>query len=277
MMNSPDSEFSYNKENLAFFSSRGPTVDGRIKPDIVAPGHSLVSTRSHLTTSPKICDTSKPLNWHLISMEGTSMATPATAGSAALVRDYFINGHYPGSIPFEPSAALVKAVLINSAQSLTGILEYNGYPIPINAPFVNRYALQGFGRITLQNTLQFSDSEFTLFIGRQGDKSKDPKLKHGERHYYCLSVNTKRSLPFKATLVWTDFPSTPAASSHLVNNLDLVVRDSNETIRYGNSDSYYKYRDNKNNVMKRFGYNTHFRRWSKWKFQLMGKHQKEIM
>lgn len=34
-MNSPSSEETYNKENLAYFSSRGPTIDGRIKPDVV--------------------------------------------------------------------------------------------------------------------------------------------------------------------------------------------------------------------------------------------------
>jgi subtilisin family serine protease len=216
-----------------------------------------MSAKSYLTESPKICDTSKPMKEHLVNMAGTSMSTPAVAGAAALVRDYFINGYYPGSAPFEPSAALVKAVLINSARSLTGTVQIGEDIVDINTEYLNRYAFQGYGKVMLQNTLQFNDSTFNLFIGRQDDKSKDPELKDDQSHFYCFSVNNNRALPFKATLVWTDFPSSPAASSHLVNNLDLGVKDSKNNVRFGNTDSYSTYRDTKNNVIIRLLRNTH--------------------
>ncbi len=59
---------------LASFSSRGPTTDGRVKPDITAPGVSIYAADSGTACSD-------------ISMSGTSMATPHIAGVAALMLD----------------------------------------------------------------------------------------------------------------------------------------------------------------------------------------------
>jgi serine protease AprX len=60
--------------SLAYFSSRGPTADGRIKPDIAAPGVNIMAAKSNTTSS-------------YISYSGTSMATPFTAGTVALMLD----------------------------------------------------------------------------------------------------------------------------------------------------------------------------------------------
>jgi serine protease AprX len=59
----------------AVFSSRGPTADGRIKPDISAPGVRITSAQ-HGTTSG------------YVTFDGTSMATPFVAGVALLMRDH---------------------------------------------------------------------------------------------------------------------------------------------------------------------------------------------
>ena len=58
----------------------------------------------------------------LLSLQGTSMATPLTAGHASLIRQYFEEGYYPNGIKGDgrsltnPSATLIKAVLMNGAQ-----------------------------------------------------------------------------------------------------------------------------------------------------------------
>jgi subtilisin family serine protease len=61
-------------DGLASFSSRGPTTDDRIKPDITAPGVSINAARAGTSCSD-------------VGMSGTSMATPHIAGVAALMLD----------------------------------------------------------------------------------------------------------------------------------------------------------------------------------------------
>ncbi|MBS4539121.1 S8 family serine peptidase [Clostridium sp. D2Q-11] len=60
--------------NLTDFSSRGPTADGRIKPDISAPGYNIMAAKANSSSS-------------YVSYSGTSMATPFTAGTVALMLD----------------------------------------------------------------------------------------------------------------------------------------------------------------------------------------------
>jgi subtilisin family serine protease len=59
---------------VSYFSSRGPTGDGRIKPDLVAPGEKIRSTLMG------VADT-----YSLKEMDGTSMAAPHVSGAAALL------------------------------------------------------------------------------------------------------------------------------------------------------------------------------------------------
>ena len=72
---------------MASFSSCGFTEDGRIKPDLTLPGSSIVSANSDNNTGSQNCNTR--------SLSGTSMATPATAGFAALARQYYTEGFHP--------------------------------------------------------------------------------------------------------------------------------------------------------------------------------------
>lgn len=105
-----DYVMSDNSEDIAAFSGRGPTNDGRIKPDIVAPGTFIASTRSNMSNTS---------GWGIIDenylyMGGTSMSTPIVAGSAAIVREYYTKVENLSN----PSAALLKATLLNGAYNM---------------------------------------------------------------------------------------------------------------------------------------------------------------
>ncbi|HEX3130208.1 MAG TPA: S8 family serine peptidase, partial [Thermoanaerobaculia bacterium] len=134
--------------SMASFSSCGPTTDGRIKPDITVPGSSIVSANNDINVTTNNCGT--------ITMSGTSMATPGAAGLTALIRQYYTDGWYPtgGKVStngFTPSAALLKATLINSAINMTGTTA-----IPANC--------QGWGRVLLEDALFFTGQARKLWV-----------------------------------------------------------------------------------------------------------------
>jgi hypothetical protein len=190
--------------SMASFSSCGPTTDGRIKPDLTMPGSNIVSARNDASVTSNNCAT--------ITMSGTSMASPAAAGMAALVRQYYTDGNYPSGAPvaangFTPSAALVKATLLNSTQTMTGT---GTGPVPNNC--------QGWGRVLLDDTLFFTGQARTLIV------ADDPGFAQGaagQTRTFTVQVAAGQAL--RTTLAWTDFPSTPAASVNLNNDLDLQV------------------------------------------------------
>jgi hypothetical protein len=192
-------------EGMAGFSSCGPTDDNRIKPDLTIPGESVVSAANDGNVTTNNCGET--------TMSGTSMASPAAAGFGALARQYYTAGFYPSGTAtpgdaFAPTSALVKATLLNSAQNMTGV----ALPIPSNC--------QGWGRILLDNALFFPGDARRLWV--RDDTTGFPMGSSGETRSFGFTVNSG-SVPFKVSLVWTDFPSTPAATPHLNDDLDLEV------------------------------------------------------
>jgi subtilisin family serine protease len=185
---------------MAAFSSRGPTDDGRIKPDLVAPGTNILSTRSSVATEN---GWGTPPNAYYMYMGGTSMATPLAAGAATVVRDYLVDGE---GMP-NPSAALIKAILINSAVDINGYgfaVEEAGLPIPNNH--------EGWGRIDLTGAI--SATNRGLVDGQS--------LNTGVTHSYHFTATNSAS-PLKVSLVWSDYPGTPGSGAKLVNDLNLKL------------------------------------------------------
>ena len=90
---------------VASFSSRGPTSDYRIKPDVVAPGVNIVAARASGTSM------GKPVSQYYTMASGTSMATPHVAGAAALILDA-----HPSWSP-----GTIKMALANYAQNITKV------------------------------------------------------------------------------------------------------------------------------------------------------------
>jgi len=196
---------SGNSEAIAAFSSRGPCLDHRIKPDIVAPGTDIVSTKSSRAPLRNFWG-SYPGNPNYAYMGGTSMAAPLVAGCAALVREYYKTSRF-----HDPSAALVKATLINSARWLTGQDSKADYPLAPNFH-------QGFGCIYMPWAIPNpSEPELKLeFL----DIWKDPRLqlnRSGQRLRYKFSILGNKSLRF--CLTWTDLPARA-----LQNNLNLFIQ-----------------------------------------------------
>lgn len=193
----------YNPDNVAYFSSHGPSMDGRIKPTLMAPGYYVNSANGDTNINTFNCDEQR--------MNGTSMSCPTMAGLAALVRQYFTDGFYPSGAPnfndgFTPSAALIKAVLINGARNLSG--SYASGPIPSPG--------QGWGEVKADDSLAFFGGSHTLAVVDDA-----VGLTTGQSLTFTYSVDGNKR--FRVTLVWTDYPASPSAWMSLVNNLDLIV------------------------------------------------------
>ncbi|MGA0380557.1 MAG: S8 family serine peptidase, partial [Candidatus Poseidoniaceae archaeon] len=199
-------------------SSQGPTLDGRIKPDLVAPGEGICSARAEEAKNAvgSVCATGTHGNSRSMYMElsGTSQATAVAGGSAALAREYLrevagIN---------KPSASLIKATLVNGAEDL-------GTPdIPNNN--------EGWGQIDLENSLapSFSGTPLDMFH----DDSRE--LQAGFSLLYSFNIDASKGIDL--TLAWSDVEGSanaPQAEARLMNDLDLILLAPDGTTYTGNN------------------------------------------
>lgn len=210
---------------MASFSSIGPTHDGRMKPDVVAPGDWLVSAWIYGGYTDSLS------NYY--SWRGTSMATPTTAGSVAIIREYYrkIAGIPPENI----SSALLKATLINGCNTydIYDHPNYGGEKLNLSS----ENFISGWGRVDIKNSL-YPDSGNWLFYNEYAvDGTKGLKEGDLSRIYYVKVVDSTK--PLKVSLVWTDYAVNAPKNYNdptpdLINDLDLSVYliDTDKYITY---------------------------------------------
>ena len=188
-----------NIEDIASFSSRGPAADGRIKPDITAPGATIAGGVAG--SSAGNIDT-----FHRYG-SGTSFAAPQVAGAAALFTQFWKNR----SSGQNPSPALIKAALINSTVEMNGSLATTAIP----------NGNEGWGRLNMKMMLNTGFpiqyvNQTTEFLN-VGDNST------------ISGVVADPTKPVRVSLLWTDPPAV--ADPALVNDLDLTVTIGNNVYK----------------------------------------------
>jgi hypothetical protein len=199
-------------------SAYGVTYDQRRKPDLVAPGGGIHDTvRSTVLSARAVLTPSCATTTH----HGTSMATAAVAGAAAIVRQY-LREHWGFA---DPSSALLRAALLHSTTV-----------IPVEP------LRRGFGRLDLSRLLPHANHTVDKALPPQGHWFMDDAVVHdNEVRQYCFtladlpsrsemqrsknnSCSQAASLTVTATLVWND-PGTVVEGSvrSQVHDLDLML------------------------------------------------------
>jgi hypothetical protein len=185
------------QDTITVFSSCGPTADGRLKPDVMAMGLGVYST-----TDP---------SWQgfgYFALSGTSMATPAVSGTAALLLQQFSNLTLPA-----PSPALLKAILCNTTTDLG------------NAGPDFKY---GYGKVNAEKAVativggQFHDEVInTAGVGGLGTGG-----------VWTKPIPVTQGCDLRVTLAWSDkeFLGTNWSAPTLINDLDLELVDPSSGI-----------------------------------------------
>ena len=195
-------------------SSLGPTHDGRIKPDVVAPGTDICSTREQ--------------NSYYGAMTGTSMSAAAVSGSVATLLQQYANiYHVPDLNKRAPLPSTLRAVLIHTAEDIKvdnadppWFSNADGPVKPTPGPdFVTGWGLVNLGKAH-------------PIVAKQNLR-EDSVSSQCETKVYYFSAGTD---PFRVSLAWDDppyaGPALPRTDRRLVNDLDLVLIDPNGGIHY---------------------------------------------
>ncbi|KAG8534094.1 uncharacterized protein KY384_000937 [Bacidia gigantensis] len=201
------------------FRGDPPTVK-RMKPDVVAPGHNVVSAHTRhpkapIDGLPEATSSSFPdVLWKVRT--GTSHSTPLVSGCAAILRQVLQSKGCQN-----PPAALLKAIIINGADKLPDI--------DVEA--------QGFGRVNLQSSVNMlqtppilAENILKSAISSSGGSVIGNSLRQNDSFAFELSpVKAADELELKITMVYND-----KGGGQIQNNLNLAVVDKvTGEIRHG--------------------------------------------
>ncbi|MEY2460756.1 MAG: hypothetical protein QOG30_2586, partial [Acidimicrobiaceae bacterium] len=213
------------------FSSHGPTADGRFGVTDSDPGEVVVSTKGGTDNGYQY-------------LQGTSMSSPILTGASTLVRQYFWDGFGPtGGTGFgrgasntgdrwNPSAALVRATIVNGAVRMRGLYTgTDGTRRELDGQWPS--AGQGFGRLNLDNSLYMKNDPVNNWYADVWRGSPDAFSVAGAKSY---TLDVDGGAPLDVTMAYTDAPNLqPAGAPSTVNNLDLVVIGPDGLPRSGNN------------------------------------------
>lgn len=203
------SKVSDNINGVAMFSSRGPTTDTRMKPDVVAPGTNILSVKSHMPTAENLWGA---YNNDYVYSGGTSMSTPLVAGAALVLRQYIQE-----KLNISPSAALLKAALMSTAVDMFPGQYGQGSATQELQRRPNND--EGYGRV---DVAQFASLDSALLVDERGG------INTNEEKTYSFEHKGGRLV---VALNYTDAPGSATAAAALVNDLDLEVTLSSGEVK----------------------------------------------
>ena len=185
---------------IASFSSRGPTKDGRVKPELTAKGQSLISTFPNNSYGRE---------------QGTSMATPVTTGTMALLTQQW--RITTGNATARPNPVMLKAVAIAGADDL-------GLPGPD--------VTYGYGFLNAKKSV-----DTIIADGGQGKRIRFDAAAQGAQFDYPMTVTSQQDV--RVVMSWFDPEALPLgsdelAASVLINDLDMKIvgPDGSTTLPY---------------------------------------------
>ncbi|MFL5489535.1 MAG: S8 family serine peptidase [Gemmatimonadaceae bacterium] len=210
-------------------SSLGPAYDGRIKPDVVAPGTNIRSP-GYCTTTNDIFGqcvghpngvTSRRNFYSLLT--GSSPAAAAVTGMLALVLQQFKTSYGAVSPGWVLRPSTLRAVTIHSAHDLFGSVWYWNEDGPVQA-FPGPDFVSGYGLVDAKDAV-------ALIANGQFVQDAVPT----ECDVQTWWIYSSGGAELKVTLAWDDLPGDaeePFTDPRLKNDLDLEVVAPNSTVYY---------------------------------------------
>ena len=178
-----------NDDSMTGFSSWGPTDDGRLKPDISAPGCQRGGDGAVTSTVP---------GGGYSGFCGTSMASPTVAGLSALILQDF-RAHYP-DLP-DPRNSMLKVFHAHTAEDRGNVGPDYQF---------------GYGSVRVQRAIDFLRADDFYEDWTTQDHVSD----------FMIRIEPGDT-ELKVTIAWDDVPATPNIDIALINDADIIVTDPN--------------------------------------------------